>query len=295
MKVIFGTICKNIQDQFQNLYEFVESIYETLPDAYVCVYENNSTDDTKSLLLRLQRLSSNITIQTENLDNSYFLANGKACTWDNLPCRMEMIAYARNKLLGMINTIGYEDEDRIVMFDADMAKPIDISKIVERLRTNADAIFANGLRGNGSYYDMYALRTPASTLGPDILGEQFWRSFRRLEITEKTPVYSAFGGLCIYRGACIRDNAYSAIPTKDFHDVTKEIISKHSPALPSVKTHAEGVLLGVYLFDREVFYVNNSGYNYPVLCEHGPFHATMYKKGLTNMYIDPGLLYYSTH
>jgi hypothetical protein len=297
MKLIFGTICRNIESQFNTLYTFLQNIIDVFPEAHICIYENNSTDSTATLLNKCKEISANIQIVSEFISKEVLLTKCEARTWDNTPCRMEIIAFARNKLLDMINSVTYEDEDRIILFDADMYKPIDIQQIKERLSINADAIFANGVKqSGGNYYDMYALRSSRLTpIGPEILGDSFWKSMRSIAITEITPVFSAFGGLCIYKGSSVRDNAYSGTPTSDFHELNKRIVKQLQITLPPVNTHIVGALQGVYLFDRDIFYVNNSGYNFPVICEHSTFHARMYMRGQTKMYIDPALIYYSTH
>jgi hypothetical protein len=66
-----------------------------------------------------------------------------------------------------------------------------------------------------------------------------------------------------------------------------------------VTTHYEGVLLGVYLFEPKeaggFFYHNNSGYSWPVVCEHSTFHARMTLRGQGRFFIDPELIYQSGH
>jgi hypothetical protein len=69
--------------------------------------------------------------------------------------------------------------------------------------------------------------------------------------------------------------------------------TQHKKEKPT--THIQGVSQGIYLFDKELFYRNCSGYNFPVLCEHVPFHAAMIARGYDKLFILPPLIYVSDH
>ena len=60
-------------------------------------------------------------------------------------------------------------------------------------------------------------------------------------------------------------------------------------------THIQGASQGIYLFDKELFYRNCSGYNFPVICEHVPFHASMIARGYDKLFVLPPLIYVSDH
>ncbi len=300
MKIIFGAICKNIEPEIFNCINFLAQALERFPDSHVCIYENNSTDNTKTYMPLLQNIAApgRVHILSEDMDVAAVLEASAARTWDNKTCRMELIALARNKLLDMINAVGYTDDDRIVMFDPDIVAVPNIDAIANCIaREDADVIFANGLNASKTaYYDMYAYRCAAIPLGPELRGEEFWKTLKYMAITSRTPVYSAFGGLGIYRGACLKDNRYSAVPTKDLDDMNRSLVVQHGIEFPKPVTHHEGCLMGVYLFGKDgFFYHNNSGHNYPVVCEHSTFHARMYNRGQRRMYIDPDLKYFSGH
>jgi hypothetical protein len=227
---------------------------------------------------------------------------------------MESIANARNNLLEMMAAHGYTDDDLIILFDSDIreAMPVDpLLRLIRDFPSDADGIFANGLSArNDRYYDMYALRFlhgphgSKGLEGPELRGDEFWETLPQIKITERTPVVSAFGGLAIYRGYCLKHNSYSVLPTKDLDRLYKSILPESEK---QVETHYKGSLLGAYLFGEgpydasrslnpsDIFYRNNSGYNFPVVCEHGTFHATMTMRGQGRFFIDPELLYYSDH
>lgn len=311
MTVYIGMIAKNIENSILPLLTFLTEFQTALPDSHVFIYENNSTDETRSYFPILQTMIQNIHIQSETLSESDLLKEGLMRTWDNKPCRMEMIARARNKLLEMIDCHGYMDDDLIIMLDSDMSEPVEIGPLLQKLQNfpkDADAIFANGLASNRKiYYDMYALRYVNSLYGPEIRGDAFWKTIKNIEITERMPVISAFGGLGIYKGYCLKHNSYSAIPTKSLDQLYKSIMSQSGYIQPIPETHHNGALMGMYLFGegpydtshslnpQDIFYVNNSGYNFPVVCEHSTLHATMIMRGQGRLFIDPDQRYYSNH
>lgn len=314
MPVFLGTIAKNIEKSMLPLLTFLTELQNHIPDIHVFLYENNSTDKTRDYFPLFESMVKNIHIQSETIDESDILKQGLLRTWNNKPCRITMIAQARNKLLDMMNAHGYDDADLIIMFDSDMNEPIPIQPLLQTLENfpqDADAIFANGLSANGqTYYDMYALRHMDSPYGPEIRGEEFWDTLRQMKImrsTQRMPVISAFGGLGIYRGYCLKHNSYSALPTKSLDQLYTSIMAQTGYVKQNPITHYKGILMGAYLFGegpydsvkslnpRDIFYVNNSGYNFPVVCEHSTFHATMAMRGQGRFFIDPELIYYSDH
>lgn len=301
MTVVFGTVAKNIEGSIFQLIQFLSELVKALPDAHFFLYENNSTDATRNYFPILQSLSPNVHIQSDTFTDEELLQRSIARSYENDPCRMEMIAYARNKLLAMIRAHGYgQDEDYVVMFDCDMVS-IPTEPLLERLRAfpdDVDVLFANGLSRNGqTYYDMYALRYGNNPFGPELLGETFWKTMPQICIKGTIPVISAFGGLAIYRGYCMKHSQYSAIPTQALDTLYKQLI-KQTSFTSSKETHYNGVAMGIYLFGKgpdNLFYVNNSGYNFPVVCEHSTFHADMMLRGHGRFRIDPDLKYYSNH
>jgi hypothetical protein len=301
MTVVFGTVAKNIEGSIFQLIQFLTELANALPDAHFFLYENNSTDGTRKYFPILQSISTNLHIQSETFTNEELLQRSVARSCENNPCRMEMIAYARNKLLTAIQAHGYgRDEDFVVMFDCDMAS-IPTAPLLERLRAfpdDVDVLFANGLARDGQrYYDMYALRYGNNPFGPELLGETFWKTMPQISIKGSIPVISAFGGLAIYRGYCLNNSRYSAIPTQALDTIYKQLI-KQTDYKQIKETHHNGASMGIYLFGQgpdDIFYVNNSGYNFPVVCEHSTFHADIMLRGHGRFRIDPDLKYYSMH
>lgn len=300
MKVVLGGIVKNIESCIPVLMKFLTDLKEVIPVLEVCLYENNSTDSTKGFLEIIKKKFDWIEIVSEDFENAFFLNEGFARTWDNKPCRIEMIAYARNQLLKMIESKNLVREDFFILMDLDMKISPDVNAlkhILKQMPEKVDVLFANGIRGDGRYYDGYELRTEEYPFGPEILGEEFWSEEHMDKILKEydsegsfTPVISAFGGIAIYKGDTFKGCNYSANVTDELHEFYSKHILPESNKKPV--THHEGVLLGCYLKDDKIFYRNNSGYNYPICAEHVNFHLQIRKKGFTNMFICPFLYYY---
>ena len=299
-KIILGGIVKNIQSSIRVILPFFEELKVKIPQLEIFLYENSSNDSTKEFLDFIQKTFEWIHVKCEDLSNSFFLERGNARTWDNKPCRIEMIAYARNQLIEMVEAKNLSRNDFFILMDLDMKIPPSIEQIefvIKNYPNNVDVLFANGLHSSGRYYDGYELRTEEYPFGPEILGEEFWskthmdKILRKIEINEPpVPVVSAFGGLAIYRGVVFKGCRYSADVTDELHEfyLTKELPKDNK----NPTTHNEGILLGCYLKDDIIFYKNNSGYNYPVCAEHVNFHLQIRKKGYKSMYICPFLHYY---
>ena len=293
MKVVLGGIVKNIEKNIPSMYDFINKLKTCIPNLEVCIYENNSTDATKHLL----KSSDYIEVLCEDYDESFFLTF-PARTYDNKGCRIHKIAYARNQLLKMVATKKLNEDDYFILIDFDFNNSPDvkvISFILDKFPKEADVLFANGIDRNGHYYDAYEFRSNELPFGPEILGEQFWSDSHMAKIqkpihpqSDFIPVISAFGGLAIYRANIIKDCTYSADITDDLHT----FYSGLSIQDPTPQTHINGCSLGCYLKDMNIFYKNNSGYNYPVAAEHVNFHHSIRKKGFTHMFICPFLLYY---
>jgi len=313
MVFYLGAIARNLSDKFMNFQLFAGEFLDDFPEARVFVYENNSTDNTKQLLEMWSALNNRVTVKCEDYTQEQLKQHSVARTMDNKPCRMEVIAFARNKLLEMMEEtdIGSREEDRIIIFDPDIPKLFESTSLVSILksgRNDYDALFANGVSYRGNYYDISAYYDMYYPFGLELLPEKTVFDEKYKAMIQKIPtdapwipVTSAFGGIGIYRASAIRGLRYTGTITKDVHTVFADFCAKYPshPWVQKVKekptTHLDGALLGIQLFGPELFYKNNSGYNYPVICEHVPFHCAMISRGFSRLFVAPSLAYYSDH
>ena len=312
MTLFCGAVTRNLEKSFPNFKQFMYSLFGELTDLQLFIYENNSTDSTKKLLEDWATLDKRVHVKCEVFSKEFLLEQGYARAYDNIPCRMESISTARNKLVEWMESfgMGVGEDDLTIFIDPDIPTVFNVDCLASLCRSfpqGAHAFFANGLSGNMKYYDAYAYRDTQHPFGAELLGEEIF-DFKYKSVIKQIPfdaqpipVLSAFGGLGIYKSICIRGLRYSATPTQDLHTLNLRIMKENPDHLYVKKikekptTHIQGASQGIYLFDKELFYRNCSGYNFPVICEHVPFHASMIARGYDKLFVLPPLIYVSDH
>ena len=312
MTLFCGAVTRNLEKSFPNFKQFMYSLFGELTDLQLFIYENNSTDNTKKLLEDWATLDKRVHVKCEVFSKEFLLEQGYARAYDNIPCRMESISTARNKLVEWMESfgMGVGEDDLTIFIDPDIPTVFNVDCLASLCRSfpqGAHAFFANGLSGNMKYYDAYAYRDTQHPFGAELLGEEIF-DFKYKSVIKQIPfdaqpipVLSAFGGLGIYKSICIRGLRYSATPTQDLHTLNLRIMKENPDHLYVKKikekptTHIQGASQGIYLFDKELFYRNCSGYNFPVICEHVPFHASMIARGYDKLFVLPPLIYVSDH
>ena len=312
MTLFCGAVTRNLEKSFPNFKQFMYSLFGELTDLQLFIYENNSTDNTKKLLEDWATVDKRVHVKCEVFSKEFLLEQGYARAYDNIPCRMESISTARNKLVEWMESfgMGVGEDDLTIFIDPDIPTVFPVECLVSLCRSfpqGAHAFFANGLSGNMKYYDAYAYRDTQHPFGAELLGEEIF-DFKYKSVIKQIPfdaqpipVLSAFGGLGIYKSICIRGLRYSATPTQDLHTLNLRIMKENPDHLYVKKikekptTHIQGASQGIYLFDKELFYRNCSGYNFPVICEHVPFHASMIARGYDKLFVLPPLIYVSDH
>jgi hypothetical protein len=174
----------------------------------------------------------------------------------------------------------------------------------------------NGLNPFGYMYDFYAYRDAQFPFGPEIMREAFWsghhQQYVQTAMHNKTmfcnrmiqknpallpyiPVASGFNGLCIFRLDAIKGSLYSATPTPEMN-AEYQAMNCIPPLAKNAKTHVDGASVGMYLFPKDennkgIFYFHNSGYNFPVVCEHVPFFASMRANNHRRIYLCTDLVW----
>lgn len=292
-KVLICGVCKNVAPFLDKMKQNIESLGKVFKDYKVIVYENNSTDNTKDLLKRWANINSNIKIISEDLTVDQFQNISKARTFNNKPCRMEVIAYARNQVLKEVYRPEYNDYKYLIMTDLDFRTNWNIESITSSfLKTEPwDVISANGVSPNMNYFDKYALRSPEIPFGPEVTGQGFWEKDvpKHLQYSGDAliEVMSAFGGFAIYKIDSIRDLYYSGLADETLKKFYVSILDN-----PNYQNHwsIKGIL-DVFKKLKDIPFYNNSGYDLPVCCEHVIFHARLKKRNKNaKIYINPSML-----
>lgn len=311
-KVLICGIAKNVEHAIPNTIQSTEELGTQFLDYKVIIYENNSTDRTKQLFSEWASRNNRVTFLSENV-----IEQGE---------REERIARARNRVLDRAMAACFDDYKYVIMADLDILHPWDIENIVDSIlhpSTTWDAILANG------GYDLYALRTPEIPIGYELIGAMYWNrldnairnKLSRLDYWNQSkpwiPVYSAFGGLGIYKRDSIKGCKYSAVVTKDLERTVLDWLHKASqrddiPLLDDYKTllrekpifdiREDSIssrkkypeYMGVRLFNsygegRVVWFSCEKRYSRPLTCEHIPFHASMAVRGHDKLFVNPKL------
>jgi hypothetical protein len=264
------------------------------------IYENNSKDNTKTILNRYKE-HENVLIISEDLDSETIKKNSRIWAYTEItgsdhPCRIEMICNARNKVLAEINKMEYDDFTYVIWIDMDSngynLKGIENSFLSKK---DWDVVYANGIE-HGSYYDLYALRTDDKPYGPEIIGEHFWKNMGKITMTYKgglIPVYSAFGGIGIYKKEIFQKYTYDCIVNEQVELFYNNYI-RENPLTIDMKKIIENADKkfpnGYKSKNSSIFWKANSGYNKPVVCEHVCLNLALINAGY-RIFINPLMIY----
>jgi len=220
-RAVFAGAIRNCVPFLANVLQNVSRLAALYEDAAFVFAENDSDDETKSMLRSwLCRQSHGHLIELDGLTATE-------------PKRTQRIATPRNAYLDLILSGTYCDYDHLVIFDFDDANALPISiedflASVNFLEENpaAAGVFANQAT---AYYDIYALRhaiwcpvdcwkqvAARPRWMPMGIAEILYVRSRQFSIpAEAQPIQvrSAFGGLGIYKMSKILDGRYEGLDT----------------------------------------------------------------------------------
>ena len=216
----------------------------------------------------------------------------------------------------------FKDYTYVIWLDMDFKIAPNLEGIYELFKGTRDwdAVFAYGIDPPGTYWDWYAFRDKAEPLGSETLGNTWWylpKTFKLNKHDSWYPVYSAFGGCGIYKKSSIEGCRYSAVVTKDLEDLTKKILVETDPSNKSIqiyydllkktstfvnlfeaKTGLDPITdpaVGIFLSQDQnapVFRMSSFVYQYPSVCEHVTFHASMIMRGHGKLFINPRIVFH---
>lgn len=292
-KILICGVCKDIDFAVGNTIRNIEKLGKRFSDYAVIIYENNSTDMTPQLYADWARRNSHVVFVSENL------------AAHELPgSREERIARARNIVLDIARDEKYDDFTHLIMVDLDFTHAWPISEIVETVQMQGDwhCISANGVKRSGSYWDRYAFRDAKFPFGPELLGHDWWnqlfKTWFEIKGDNPRPVYSAFGGLAVYKRSAIIPFGYSGTVTEDLQNYYGLILPKLLPNNPHLLNYLRINRLGYddQLFLKPVIFECSPPsdqyefYRRLVCCEHVTLHASMALNGFGNFFINPKLV-----
>lgn len=219
-------ICSIVRDCEFNLQKnitVINTLASHFKDFRIIVFENDSIDGTKTILRDWSKKSNKILIECEDYDaitipkylsisvNKYFSKYRIS----------KMIEY-RNRYLDKLENLNFVP-DYVLIVDLDVSK-ISLEGVVHSfgLHEKWDVITANGFsyspRLKRRYHDSYACVEEGAEALPQT--ENSIRSVSKKlgslsKKDELKPVYSAYGGLAIYRYEAIRNLRYRLMKNND--------------------------------------------------------------------------------
>jgi glycosyltransferase involved in cell wall biosynthesis len=194
--VLIYSIVRNMGQGANRYYNQIKAIVDASPeyDFYLSIYENDSTDKTKSLLLSKDwSFFKGISIITENINTKLYGSVKDAQ-------RVENLANARNKA---IEAAGFIDRvDYVLMIEGDNSFKVEAARHLLTFRElvpDFDIVSAVSIRPTGTHYDWWATRTTpffnpnSSDLDPEYSSKEYGE------------YYSTSNGLCLYRAKPFQD------------------------------------------------------------------------------------------
>lgn len=296
-KVIICGVGKNIASCLSNMINKIESLGNCFKDYRVIIYENNSTDSTVAILQNWARNNRKVIVFSENLTSEQLHHRTKAhALRDKAPCRMELIAYARNIVLKRALQDDLADFKFLIMTDMDFARGWEVQGVLSSLYVDAewDGLVANSMSGNGGdYYDRYAYRDENNPFGPELLGEYFWQELGKNPIrihphAGLLKIYSGFGGVAVYKKSALLKSEYAGYVTPEFERFMSLILNyKVNRSISPYKYYTQNIQSNPSI---PVLFSANSGYDGPVVCEHSILHASMILNGFDKIYVNPAMV-----
>lgn len=243
------------------------------------IYENDSTDGTTEFLNSMSEKDVGFSFFSEKIDEEKRAKIFTAETEDGKPCRIELITYARNKLLELVKPVA-ANYDYILNIDLDILiqNTNQIASTFLRFKNKPfDCISGCGMTKWLRYRDAYAFRSLDFPYGPEFLGNYWWEKTVH-EIQKRyprgliIPVFSSFGGAAIYKAEAYVSSLYNCHCDEEF--LRRHIQIDKSRAGQDQNEHSSKVP------------VPNTGYTKPIICEHVPFHYKMRENGFNKLFVD---------
>ena len=288
-KILICGVCRDVESAVEYTIKNIETLGEQFSDYQVILYENNSKDNTAALLSEWAEKNHHVVFLSENLSKE-----------ELPPSRTEKIAKARNLVLNAARDPKYSEYEYLIMADLDFRTDWPIDEIIQTIHSKEewDCVSSNAL-WRGVYGDRYAFRDHNFPLGPELLGDYWTKRVGETWFTihqqEWLPVYSAFGGLAIYKTRSILPFQYSGTVTDDLKKYYREIFRAAPKRDPEITKYLEiikrqkinNVSEVPIVFQHNIPSERPANYQPVTCCEHVTLHASMAIHGFGKFFINP--------
>jgi hypothetical protein len=287
-RLLICGVAKNCAHSLPIVRQTAEELAARFQDYAVVVYENNSTDETPQMLRDWMAQNTHVSARCEWFASEELQAQATLFNRRAEPCRYEQIARARNQMLEMARALPNPAFDFVVMADLDIPDQWPIERICQHIqRQDWDVITAFGMDQHGLYYDYFALRDAQWPLGPEFLGDTWFRH-RRPRASRPArgrtliPVLSAFGGLALYRAGAFLPFAFSGRVTP---------IMEREAQVWLRQLSKDGKLAHDRFIGSTCTLLRYGEWSAPgACCEHVPFFSELRASGWTRCFIDPEMV-----
>ncbi len=219
-------ICSIVRDcgnKIQRNIPTIEKLRANFKSSVVIIFENDSKDNTKQILKEWSERSPNIIIECNNFATKTipdFTTNGANKYYSH--SRISKMVEYRNHYLKKLEEINF-NPDFVIVVDLDVSK-IYLKGVLQsfEIAEQWDVVCANGVsmspKFKRRYHDTFALvelgkeNTP-QTEESIISNSNRWNFLKNGQ--PLIPVYSAYGGLSIYRYNAIKNLRYRTIINED--------------------------------------------------------------------------------
>ena len=217
-------IVRNAEKGLKRNIPIVDRLCGEFREAHVVVFENDSTDGTKQVLEDWHRRDpERVYTFTEDLGiRTIPLASSVSCNPFFSLSRNEKMSGFRNKYLDFVEAQGW-NPDYLLVLDLDVVK-IDFAGVMGSFSTKEDwdaiTAFSHSLSPSlkRRYHDSYILVENGEESIPQTessIKEKADKFAAYYGSHSLIPVYSAFGGLAIYKYEKVKGLRYKAIPNND--------------------------------------------------------------------------------
>lgn len=224
--IAIAALARNCETNLPENVRRIEELRKHFDISWVFVYENNSTDSTKSILEHWSTKYSNVIVKQEHLEE---MRTGQSATsrfYKGVSFnRMNRMSFCRNRLLNMIKATC--TPDYVLFIDSDILSfsVEGVLKSIAQAPQDWGALFANcymTYTANGEtkdipiYYDTFpyiATNRKVQAIGQFEISQlyRFFVSKKLYSLVQQQDYFqcdSAFGGIGIYRYDCIKDLEY---------------------------------------------------------------------------------------
>ncbi len=204
--IITGLIRNGEKSIYDSILFLYSQIVPHFNDYLILVYESDSTDETRNILLKQSSIDPKfIVMGCNDIKNAPFcrLSMAETAVRNRNYHRINKMVYLRNMYVKELKKQEYKDYDYVIVYDFDLnANLVDNGLLNSSYHfesdSSIDGICANGIyKSSSMYYDTYAFKGVDHNTARPIVSSDIER------------VKSCFGGFTIYKRASFVMSKYS--------------------------------------------------------------------------------------